>query len=98
MKFAREIIELMAPYPGRDFKMREIIRYVAPQALGRERAAVKKSVQRAIAALVDCGSVKRWPPHAVNGASTLYQWREVVANQPAPPVPQKAGHELSEIS
>ena len=28
MKYAREVIELMGAYPGRDFRMREIVNYI----------------------------------------------------------------------
>ena len=33
MKYAKEVIDLMAAYPGRRFKMKQIINYAAPLSL-----------------------------------------------------------------
>jgi hypothetical protein len=75
MKYAKEVLDLIAAYPGRGFKMREIVRYVSPQVIGRERHAVRRGVLRVIDELVACGSVDRYPPHAVRGESTMYTWK-----------------------
>jgi hypothetical protein len=34
MKFAGEVMALLAPYPGREFRMRQIVNYVAPKKAG----------------------------------------------------------------
>jgi hypothetical protein len=75
MKYAKELLDLMAAYPGRRFKMREIINYIAPKVVGRERHTVRRGVLRVVDELVDMGSIDRYPPHAVRGESTLYTWK-----------------------
>jgi hypothetical protein len=75
LKYAKEVLDLMGAYPGRDFKMREIIHYVSPKAIGRERNAVRRGVLRVMDELVTCGVIGRYPPHAVRGESTLYAWK-----------------------
>lgn len=75
MKYAKEVLDLVAAYPGRGFKMREIINYIAPKIAGRERHAVRRGVQRVMDELVQMGSIDRYPPHAVRGESTLYSWK-----------------------
>jgi hypothetical protein len=75
MKYAKECMDLLAAYPGRGFKMREVINYVAPDAIGRTRHAVRRGVLRVMDELVEMGTVNRYPPHAVRGESTLYSWK-----------------------
>lgn len=77
MKFAKEVIELMAACPGRDFKMIELIRYATG---GRdlslqERNAARQSVLRVLRELTEMGSVLRRPTRpGVRNAAT-YRWR-----------------------
>lgn len=80
MKYAKECMDLMAAYPGRGFKMREVINYVAPDAIGRTRHAIRRGVLRVMDELVEMGTVDRYPPHAVRGESTLYSWKVRHAN------------------
>lgn len=80
MKYARELLDLMAAYPGRGFKMREIVNYVAPKVIGRERHTVRRGVLRVLDQLIDLGTINRYPPHAVRGESTLYTWKVRHAN------------------
>jgi hypothetical protein len=75
VKYAKEVLDLMAAYPGRGFKMREIINYIAPKVVGRERHTVRRGVLRVVDELVEMGSIDRYPPHAVRGESTLYTWK-----------------------
>lgn len=75
MKYAHELMDLMGAYPGRGFKMRELVRYVAPHAIGRARHTVRRGVLRVIDELVECGNIDRYPPHAVRGESTIYTWK-----------------------
>lgn len=77
MLYAREVIELMAAYPGRDFRMVELVRYCAH---GREldlrgRRAVRKGVQRAVEALAATGVVLVRPPAVRRGGYAVYRWR-----------------------
>lgn len=75
MKYAFELMDLMAAYPGRGFKMREIVKYVAPHAIGKDRHTVRRGVLRVMDELVAGGTIDRYPPHAVRGESTLYTWK-----------------------
>lgn len=77
MKFAPEIIQLMAAYPGRDFRMVQIVRYVTankPMDLKARRTA-RKAVLRALEAFVETGSVLIKPPSASRGAPVFYAWK-----------------------
>lgn len=77
MKFAPEIIELMAAYPGRDFRMVQIVRYAThnrPMDLKARRAA-RKAIQRALDAFIENGSVLLKPPAATRGAPVFYRWK-----------------------
>ena len=74
MMYAREIIELMGAYPGRDFKMVEIVNYVTGD-LGadlRRKQAIRKGAIRALHALSAAGCVMVRPSNARRGGST---WR-----------------------
>lgn len=78
MKFAREVIELLEPYPGREFKMAHIVRYVTNgRALSlKERRAMRKCVLRVVAALAESGTVVVRPPLPVRGGPAFYAWRK----------------------
>jgi hypothetical protein len=79
MKYAKEVMDLMGAYPGRGFKMREVIHYVAPDAIGRARHAARRGVLRVMDELVTCGTIDRYPPHAVRGESTIYTWKSATS-------------------
>lgn len=57
MKYAKEVIDLMAAYPGRRFKMKQIINYVDPRADTRQRAVLRTGVWRVLVALEECGTI-----------------------------------------
>src|SRR5260363_122536 len=49
MKYAQEIIDLMGAYPGRAFRMREIVKYVSgKEANDKERKQVRIGVWRVL--------------------------------------------------
>jgi hypothetical protein len=77
MLYVREITDLMAAYPGRDFKMAEIVNYVrAGRRMDRRaRESVRLATWRALSALHDVGMVIVHYPNPVNGAYALYQWK-----------------------
>jgi len=81
VKYAKEVMDLMGPYPGRHFRMGDIVRYVAPQAAGPDRQRVRKGVLRVLESLVDSGHV-RVEPAARRGGFATYAW--------------KVGHEVSQ--
>lgn len=74
MKYAKEVMDLMGPYPGRHFRMGDIVRYVAPQAAGPDRQRVRKGVLRVLESLVESGHV-RVVPAARRGGFATYAWK-----------------------
>lgn len=73
MKYAPQVIELLAAYPGRGFRMADIVRHVSR---GRglspiERNAVRQALLRVLSHLVASGQVER-EESAVN--SCRYAW------------------------
>lgn len=77
MLYAHEVIDLMAAYPGRDWRMVEVIRYVARgrELQLREREAIRKAVRRALEALSDAGMVLVRPPSKRRGGYACYRWK-----------------------
>lgn len=59
MLYAREVIELLEPYPGRCFRMKAIINYVrgGRQIDRTARAAMNVQIYRVIRQLEEIGSV-----------------------------------------
>jgi hypothetical protein len=74
MLYGRQVIELLEPYPGRKFVMREIIRSINPRAGAMERQAIKIAVQRVIAALNTQGKIDVVKPMK-NGGTGSYSWK-----------------------
>ena len=74
MKYAHEVMDLLAPYPGRHFRMAEIVRYVAPQAAGQERQRVRNGVLRVLESLQEHGSIEI-EPAATRGGFATYAWK-----------------------
>lgn len=78
MQYAREVMELMGAYPGRDFRMVELVRYVGN---GREldlrsKRAMRKAVLRVLGYLAGAGVVLVRPPASQRGGLTTYRWRK----------------------
>ena len=66
---------LLAPYPGREFRMRQIVNYVAPKKVDeRERKRVQMAVYRVLQALAESGQVII-KERSTNGAPATYSWR-----------------------
>jgi len=76
VKYAHEVIDLLAPYPGRQFRMADIVRYVAPNAQGADRQRVRNGVLRVLESLADNGSVAV-EPAAYRGGFATYAWQKV---------------------
>ena len=74
MKYAGEVIELMSAFPGREFRMIQLVKYINPKADTRARQAIRIGVARVIAGLVETGSVKGLPTSAGRGGYSLYRW------------------------
>lgn len=74
MKYAAELIGLMAPYPGRPFKMDALVRHStgARPLTDREREAARKAVRRALQALIEAGTVQQ---QSDAPKSAAYEWK-----------------------
>lgn len=82
MKYAREVIELMSAYPGREFRMTEIVRYVRPGATAQEKHGIRRATLRVLVSLIeDAMSVVRVPPKS-NGGFAVYRWRQKARHVP----------------
>lgn len=76
MRYATEVIGLMAAYPGRDWRMIEIVRHVAkgrPHSK-QQRDRYRQGVLRVIRALVDADAVRCKP--GLRGQPALYRWKK----------------------
>lgn len=75
MLYAREVIDLMAAFPGRPWKMHHIVNHVARgrPSNKQERNRYRQGVRRVILALVESGTVEYQPP--LRGAPALYIWK-----------------------
>jgi len=74
MKYAREVIDLLAAYPERRFRMRYIVNHVAAGADVRKRATIRKGVHRVLRTLEDSAQVKSTRSETPNGLNCLYWW------------------------
>lgn len=85
MKYAREVIDLMACYPGRQFRLMELVRHVSR---GRdlsvaEKTRIQRGLQRAMEAFQDTGSVViRVPDEGSHGRT--YAWHVTEPSHAAP--------------
>ncbi len=78
MKYAREVIELLAAYPGRRFKMRQILNHVAPRTARSQAAVVRTGVWRALVALEENGQICIARPER-SGAHAEYWWKSITS-------------------
>lgn len=74
MKYASEVMDLMAPYPGRQFRMAQIVRFIDPQAAGSARQRIHKGVLRVLQSLADHGQVEIIAAAGIGGFAT-YSWK-----------------------
>ncbi len=74
MKYASEILGLMRPYPGREFRMSQLVREVTGgrTLTPRQMEAVRKGVKRVLDHLIDTEHVER-----IGGTTraAMYAWR-----------------------
>ncbi len=66
----------MGAYPGRDFKMADLVRYVLDgrDVSLKEKRAIRKGTLRALEALSGTGCVLIRPPRASRGGYAKYRW------------------------
>ena len=75
MLYARDVIDLLAAFPGREFRMVEIVNHVARGRPGskQQRNRYRQGVRRVMLALIDA-KVAEFKP-ASRGGTTLYRWK-----------------------
>ena len=75
MLFAKEVIDLMAAFPGREWRMGEIVNHVArgrpPSKQQRNR--YRQGVLRVIRELIEARVIEFKP--ARRGGTALYRWK-----------------------
>lgn len=79
MKYAKEVIDLLACYPKRRFRVGEIVKHVS---LGRdlsspEKSSIRKAVARVLAAMEEGGSLRVTESLTGIGGYHLYSLRQV---------------------
>ncbi|APX75805.1 hypothetical protein BUW96_13620 [Achromobacter insolitus] len=74
MKYAHEVIDLMAAFLDRRFKMRQIINHVAPRADQRQRAVVRTGVWRVLVALEESGQIASTGDEVESRVHVEYWW------------------------
>ncbi len=65
----------MGAFPGREWRMGEIVRYVEPVQGRTDRDRVRRGVARVLDALCEAGSIARMPPVMERGAPVFYVWK-----------------------
>jgi len=75
LKYADRIIGLMGAFPGREWRMGEIVRYVEPGSARKDRNRVRQGVLRVLDMLCEAGSVIRRPSVMERGAPVWYAWK-----------------------
>lgn len=74
MKYASEVLGIMRPYPGKEFRIGQLVKQVA----GREKVsppeveAMRKGIRRVLDDLIEIGYVER---AGRNTNSVSYVWR-----------------------
>lgn len=74
MKYAKEVIDLLAAYPRTRFKMTHIVNHIDRKACGSARLRIRVGALRALKVLQEHGQVTVWEPTA-RGGSAEYQWK-----------------------
>ena len=76
MKLADRIIDLMASFPGRPFRMQEIVKYANPRAADkRSKEATRKQARVVLEQLASSGSVQIIKGNSGN-APSQYVWKK----------------------
>ncbi len=75
MKYAREVIDLLGALPGIRFKMRHIVRSVAPRVTPAQRVAVREGIRRVLLSLEASGHVASTRHRTQFGGDAEYWWK-----------------------
>ena len=74
MKYATEVIDFMKEFPGRQFRMNEIVRHVDPAATGLVRQRTRNGVLRVLESLDEHGLIDVEKATQRGGFAT-YAWK-----------------------
>lgn len=74
MKYASEVIDLLAAYPTTKFRMAHVVNHIDRKAQGSARLRIRVGALRALKALEEHGQVYIWESD-VRGGCALYQWK-----------------------
>ncbi|MGJ7512357.1 hypothetical protein [Variovorax sp. GT1P44] len=77
MKFASDVIDLMAAFPGRDFRIGDVISYVrnGRELTDKQERAMREAVVRVLKALEESGSVIVVRPFTNQRGWAYYRWQ-----------------------
>lgn len=77
MLYVPEIIDLMAAFPGRDFRIGDVINYVrnGRELSDKQTRAMREAVVRALHALSEAGSVSIVRPWTNQRGWCYYRWQ-----------------------
>ena len=86
MKFASDVIDLMGAFPGRDFRIGDVISYVrnGRELTSKEERAMREAVVRVLKALEESGSIIVVRPFTNQRGWAYYRWKMTHAHSPAP--------------
>lgn len=74
MKHAREVIDLMGSYPGREWKKREIVNYcIGKQPAGPQRKSAQQAIWRVLDTLRESGLVEQLPGESIQ--ASRWRWK-----------------------
>ena len=77
MKYAEEVIELLAAHPGRHFRMIQIVRYAVGGKPDRtEWERVRRGVRRVLNHLQETGAIEASQPAQGSGSFATYSWKK----------------------
>ncbi|WP_213306002.1 hypothetical protein [Paraburkholderia sacchari] len=74
MKYAQEVMDMLAANPQRWFPMREMVNYVQTRVVVSNRNVAREGIRRVLASLHQCGALSMRKPR-VRGAGATYRWR-----------------------
>ena len=77
MLYVREVIELMGAFPGRDFRIGDVISYVrnGRELTDKQARAMREGVSRALQALSETGTVIVVRPFTNQRGWAYYRWK-----------------------
>ncbi len=77
MKYAKEVIGLMSAYPGRDWKMANLINEVSQgrTICKQERNRLRFCVAEVLKALESSGSIEVTKQKPLRGSFAFYRWK-----------------------